>query len=140
MTQVLTIWKTKDNYASIGNKRRELDLLLKQGSTFGPHQITLRDSNSQPINITGAIIRAQIRKTSDAATAVATGDFVISNGADGVFTFGFSSASTSALQVDTVSETGTDSQYVWDMEIQYADGRVYPLMYGKVSVFREVTK
>lgn len=124
----------------LGTKGGELDLLLKQGSTFGPHQITLRDSNAQPINITGATIRAQIRKTSDAATAVATGDFVITNGAGGVFTFGFSTSATSALQVDAVSETGTDSQYVWDMEIQYADGRVYPLMYGKVSVFREVTR
>lgn len=124
----------------LGTKGGELDLLLKQGSTFGPHQITLKDSSNQPINITGATIRAQIRKTSDAATPVATGDFVITNGAGGVFTFGFSSTATAALQVDANSETGTESQYVWDMEIQYADSRVYPLMYGKVSVFREVTK
>ena len=124
----------------LGTKGGELDLLLKQGATFGPHQITLKDSNNQPINITGATIRAQIRKTSDAATAVANGDFVLTSPSSGVFTFGFSSISTTTLQVDTVSETGTDSQYVWDMEIQYSDGRVYPLMYGKVSVFREVTK
>lgn len=124
----------------LGTKGGELDLLLKQGATFGPHQITLKDSANQPINITGATIRAQIRKTSDAATAVANGDFVLTTPVSGVFTFGFSSTSTTALQVDTVSETGTDSQYVWDMEIQYSDGRVYPLMYGKVSVFREVTK
>lgn len=124
----------------LGTKGGELDLLLKQGSTFGPHLITLKDSNNTAINITGATIRAQIRKTSDAATAVASGDFVITNGAAGQFTFGFSTATTAALQVDTISETGADSQYVWDMEIQYADGRVYPLMYGKVSVFREVTK
>jgi hypothetical protein len=124
----------------LGTKGGELDLLLKQGSTFGPHQITLKDSNNQPINITGATIRAQIRKTSDAANPVATGDFVLVTPGSGVFTFGFSSVSTSSLLVDTVSETGTDSQYVWDMEIQYSDGRVYPLMYGKVSVFREVTK
>lgn len=124
----------------LGTKGGELDLLLKQGSTFGPHLITLKDSNNTAINITGATVRAQIRKTSDAATAVATGDFVITNGAAGQFTFGFNTTATAALQVDAVSETGTDSQYVWDMEIQYADGRVYPLMYGKVSVFREVTK
>lgn len=124
----------------LGTKGGELDLLLKQGSTFGPHQITLKDSNNQPINITGATIRAQIRKTSDAANPVAIGDFVLVTPGSGVFTFGFSSVSTSSLLVDTVSETGTDSQYVWDMEIQYSDGRVYPLMYGKVSVFREVTK
>ena len=124
----------------LGTKGGELDLLLKQGATFGPHQITLKDSANQPINITGATIRAQIRKTSDAATAVATGDFVLTAPSMGVFTFGFSSTATTALQVDTVSEAGTDSQYVWDMEIQYSDGRVYPLMYGKVSVFREVTK
>lgn len=124
----------------LGTKGGELDLLLKQGATFGPHQITLKDSANQPINITGATIRAQIRKTSDAATAVANGDFVLTTPVSGVFTFGFSSTSTTALQVDTASETGTDSQYVWDMEIQYSDGRVYPLMYGKVSVFREVTK
>lgn len=124
----------------LGTKGGELDLLLKQGSTFGPHQITLKDSNNQAINITGATIRAQIRKTSDAAVSVAVGDFLLTSPTSGVFTFGFSSTSTTALQVDTVSETGTDSQYVWDMEIQYSDGRVYPLMYGKVSVFREVTK
>ena len=125
---------------TLGTKGGELDLLLKQGSTFGPHLITLKDSNNTAINITGATIRAQIRKTSDAATTTATGDFVITNGSAGQFTFGFNTTATSALQVDPSSETATDSQYVWDMEIQYADGRVYPLMYGKVSVFREVTK
>lgn len=124
----------------LGTKGAELDLLIKQGSTFGPHLITVKDSNDVAINITGATIRAQIRKLSTSATAAATGDFVLTAPTSGQFTFGFSNTATAALQADADSESGTDSQYVWDMEIQYADGRVYPLMYGKVQVYREVTK
>lgn len=124
----------------LGTKGGELDLLIKQGATFGPHLITLKDSNGTAINITGATIRSQIRKLSNSASPACTGDFVLTSPTNGQFTFGFSSASTTSLIVDPDSESGSDSQYVWDMELQYADGRVYPLMYGKVQVFREVTK
>jgi hypothetical protein len=123
----------------LGTKGASLDLLIKQGSTFGPHAMTLTNSLGAPINITGATIRCQIKKTSIGSTVI-SGDFTLTNPTQGVFTFGFSSANTATLTVDPVSETGADSQYIWDMEIQYADGRVYPLVYGNVSVFREVTK
>lgn len=123
----------------LGSKGSNLDLLIKQGSTFGPHVMTLTNSQGTPINITGATVRAMIKKSST-SVSVATGDFVLTSPASGQFTFGFSTSATAALTVDPDSEAGTDSQYVWDMEIQYADGRVYPLVYGSVSVFREVTK
>ena len=122
----------------IGSKGAELDLLIRQGATFlASSQMT---TGGTPVNLTGATLRAQIRKTpsntiAEGATAVCT----ITNAVEGRFTWEFTDEATAAL-VAGVDENDSLSQYVWDMEVEYADGRVYPVMYGVVKVFREVTK
>jgi hypothetical protein len=125
----------------IGTKGAELDLLIRQGATFGPNTCTLTNPNATPVNLTGATLRAQIRKTATSTLVPgATGTFVITNAANGVFTWEFTAAVTQLLTADNDSEAAAASTYVWDMELQDASGRVIPLCYGKVNVFREVTK
>lgn len=118
----------------IGTKGAELDLLIRQGATF------LASAQLVGVNLTGATLRAQIRKTpsntiAEGATAICT----ITNAVEGRFTWEFTDEST-ALLVAGTDENDSLSQYVWDMEVEYADGRVSPIMYGVVKVFREVTK
>jgi len=125
----------------IGTKGSELDLLIRQGATFGPNTCRLTNQDSTPINLTGATLRAQVRKTPTSTLVPgATGTFVITNAANGEFTWSFTAAATTAMPAGSESETETSSIYVWDMELEDSIGRVIPLLYGKVYVFREVTK
>ena len=125
---------------SLGTKGAELDLLIKQGSTLGPHTMTITDEFGTAINLTGCTLSAQIRKTADAATANCDAVFTIVDAVAGTVLWEFTAASTELLPCDPVDETAEASQYVWDMELLYASGRIVPLLYGNVSVYREVTK
>jgi hypothetical protein len=123
----------------IGTKGANLDLLVRQGSTFGPNEITIKDSQGVSKDITGAVIRGQVRKTPSAgvsATIVST----VTSAIQGKFVWSIPATQTTLLVADANSETAAASQYVWDMEIEYPDGTIYPLLYGNVNVFREVSK
>lgn len=125
----------------IGTKGAELDLLIRQGATFGPIKSRALNPNGTPMNLSGATIRAQVRKTATSPIGEAcVGSFVITNAADGRFEWSFTDDATSVLVADNDSELAQASIYVWDMELEDATGRVIPLLYGKVNVFREVTK
>lgn len=127
--------------AVVGTKGQELDLLIRQGASLGPIGCRLTNPDTSPMNLTGAVIRAQIRKTASAAASTgAAAVCVITNALNGEFTYEFTTEATTALVADEVSEEAPASIYTWDMELQDASGRVTPLVYGKVNVFREVTK
>ena len=125
----------------IGTKGAELDILIRQGATFGPVASVLTNPDTSPVNLTGCVFRGQVRKT--ASDALSTGcaiTFTITNASAGQFTWEITDEVTTTLTADATSESGPNSQYVWDMEMQDASGRVIPLAYGKAQVFREVTK
>lgn len=125
----------------IGTKGAELDLLIRQGATFGPVTSTINNPDGSPMNLTGATIRAQVRKTPTSPIGEGcVADFEILDALNGNFLWSFSASATGTLSADNESESAPASLYVWDMEIEDASGRVIPLMYGKVNVFREVTK
>jgi hypothetical protein len=46
----------------IGTKGSELDLLIRQGATFGPNSCTLTNPDNSPVNLTGATIKMQLKK------------------------------------------------------------------------------
>ena len=122
------------------NKGKELNLTIRQGATFGPIVGTLKDSGGTPVNITGYTVRAQIRKTPFTRKATGcTATCLIVNGPAGQFSFEFLAADTALLQVGD-TEDSPESQYQWDLEIEQPGGRIIPVVYGTVKVFREVTK
>ena len=129
-----------DTVPYIGTKGANLDLVIRQGATCGPNHMTIKDSGGTPIDITGAILRASIRKTPASATVTATATFTPISPTAGTTYWEFSATETTAILCDPVDETQAASLYVWDMEIEYLDGRIVPLLYGDVRVFREVTK
>lgn len=124
----------------IGTKGANLDLVIRQGATLGPNHMAIKNTAGNPVDITGALLRASIRKTADAATVDATATFTPISPVAGTVYWEFDATTTAALTCDPLDETSPDSLYVWDMEIEYADGRIVPLLYGEVRVFREVTK
>ena len=129
-----------DTIPQIGSKGDRLDILIRQGGTFGPKYCTILKSDGSPEDITGCTFIAEIRKTADATAVAASAVFAITNAAGGEFNFTFEASATKDIAADPVGETEPDSQYVWDLEMHYPGGRVRPLLYGDVAVFREVSK
>lgn len=123
----------------LGHAGEQVDLLIRQGATFGPHEITLTNPDATPLNLTGATVRAQIRrKALDAAVLIAI-TCTITDAAAGKCTIGLTAAQTAAL-VAGENTASIDSRAVWDLELLDAAARVTPVYYGAVTIHREVTR
>lgn len=123
----------------LGNIGAEVNLLIKQGSTFGPNSVVLKNPDGSFVNLTGAVIRGQIRKKALDTAVVCTFDVVVTDAVNGAFTFGLTDETTATIVADEVL-LKPGSLYYWDMELQDSVGRIIPLYYGEVRVFREVTR
>jgi hypothetical protein len=124
---------------TLGYIGEKLDLLVKQGSTLGPFQVTLKNEDSTPFSLSGMTIRGHIRRKALDAVKVAELSVVMTNPAAGEFEFGMSDETTAAIPAgETVKDA--NSIYVWDMEREDSSGRVYPMYHGECKVFREVTR
>jgi hypothetical protein len=122
------------------NKGQELNLTIRQGATFGPVVCTLKDNAGNPINITGYTVRASIRKSPFSRKLTGcNATCIITNAAAGQWSFEFTAADTALLAAGD-NENSPESLHQWDMEIQEPSGKIIPVVYGTVKVFREVTK
>jgi uncharacterized cupin superfamily protein len=123
----------------ITDKGQELDLVIRQGATFGPIICTLKDELNVAINITGATFEAQIRKTPNSrkATGCAVSTAMV-DAVNGQFSFTIT-ATESAKLLAGDTENSPESLYYWDLEMTLGTV-VTPFCYGTVKVFREVTK
>lgn len=123
----------------LGSRGDCVDLLVRQGATFGPHQVTLTNPDGTPVDLTGATVRGQLRrKALDAATLVAL-TVTVTDAPGGVFELGLTAAQTAALTAG--EDPGSiASRAVWDLELQDAAGRVIPVFWGNVTIHREVTR
>lgn len=125
----------------VGTKGAKLNLLVRQGATTGPFTMLVRDSEGgPPINLTGCEIRSEIRKTPDDGVVAATAVVDVIDTVQGAVKWYFSPDDTREMEASPIDETEPESRYVWDMELEFPDGRIIPLLYGNVGVFREVTK
>lgn len=124
---------------TIGIKGEELDLLIRQGATFGPFTVRLRNPDGTPVNLNDCTIRGQVRKTFDAVAVAASFDTEITNPEMGEFRFSISPFATQQIMAGE-SESAASSLYVYDLELVDAEGGVTPLTYGNARVFREVTR
>ncbi len=123
--------------SSLGER---INLQLQQGATFGPITATMTNPDTTPVNLTGCTIFGSVRKTAlaaDPAAAVIT--VAITNAAGGIYTFTIPAATTDGLTAGE-QRTAPESQYVWDLFLKDAAGRVLPLYYGDVMVLRRVTR
>lgn len=124
---------------TIGSKGEELNLLIRQGGTFGPFKLTLKNPDGSPVLLTDATFRGQIRKTFDSLTVDANFVFNVTDPLMGKVEFEIDAEQTAAIMAG-FDENADESQYVYDIEYLNEENRVLPLFYGKVKVFREITK
>jgi hypothetical protein len=92
--------------------------------------VAIKDSTGAAVNITGRTYAAQIRTTTDAATALATFSCSITNAAAGTLAATLSATTTAAL---------TAGLAVWDL--QETNGTtVTTLLGGSVTISQDVTR
>lgn len=124
----------------LGHLGEQVDLLLRQGADFGPHRIELTNPDGTPVVLTGATVRAQVRRRAlNAGAPLVAITCTVIDAINGLVEVGLTSAQTAALAAGE-SVAAAESRAVWDMELQDSLGRVTPVFYGNVTIFREVTR
>lgn len=124
---------------TIGYIGERLDIIIRQGGTFGPHEVTLSNPDGSPVDLTGCLLRGQIRHESADTGVLCVIDFTITAPAAGKFTMGIADETTATLPCGPTVKDSL-SVHVWDAELEDTTGRVIPLYYGDAKVFREVTR
>lgn len=122
----------------LGSRGERLDLLIRQGATFDA-AVTLTNPDDTPVDLTGATVRAQIRRKALDTSLLAAFTVTVTDAAAGAFTFGLTAAQTAAL-VAGENDFEANSRAVWDMELEDASARITPVFYGQVLIHREVTR
>jgi hypothetical protein len=117
----------------------EMTLRIRQGGTFGPFYAEMKNPDLTPVDLTGCTITGQIRKKAKDTTVVCSIAFTIDAGTGGTYSFTIDKVTTALLECGE-SANSAASKYVYDIEMVDALGRSYPLYYGNVLVFREVTR
>lgn len=123
---------------TLGKRGDKLDLLIRQGATLGPYKVRIADAVGVPQNLIGTIPRASIRKSYDDATVYPV-TAVLTVPEDGQFSMTMTPAETAAIPYlgDLYEEK---NEYVWDLELEYPDGKVVPIFWGIVRIAPEATR
>jgi hypothetical protein len=104
------------------------NLTIDQGATF-ERLVRVSEANA-PKDLTGYVVRAQLRRSYKAALPLATFVCAVTDAAAGEIT----------LTLDATTTTGiTAGAAVWDLELEYA-GVVTRLLEGTVQITPEVTR
>ena len=122
----------------IGTIGDKVDLLIRQGATFGPYTVELATS-SGPIDLTGCLIKGSIRKQPSDVSPVTTIDINVVEPLLGKFTYGLTADKTTAIPAGATLKD-PEGKYFWDLEITWVGGSIKALFYGDVTVFREITR
>lgn len=115
------------------------DIVIEQGATF-TRQITMKQSNGDPMDLTGYTGRAMIRKRYSSATP--TAEFTVTIADDpltGVIILSLSATDTAAIPAGE-SVDSSESQYVWDFELEAPNGNVDRILQGTCQISPEATK
>jgi hypothetical protein len=124
---------------TIGTRGERLNLLIRQGATFGTFHATMANPDGSPVNLTGCLIRGQIRKTADSATVITNITVTSAYDATGAYSFGITDEQTAVITAGFDIDR-PESIYVWDLELLDSLGQIIPLYYGDALVYRRVTR
>lgn len=120
----------------LGNIGVEVVMRVRTGTTLGPFEFTITDTNG-PVDITAAVIRGQARAVTD-GTLAAT--FVVDkiSGTPGKFTVSIPANQTLNLQ-GSANPNELKDAYVFDIEMERG-AIITPLIYGKLKAVPGVTR
>lgn len=124
----------------IGTIGEQIDLTIKQGCTFGPIIVTLRNPDKSPMDLTSCTIESDIRhKALDIEKIISFNIDIVLPETEGQYSFGLTDEDTATIPAgESISDE--ISNHVWDMKLIDSQGRAIPLYYGNVKVFRDVTR
>jgi len=110
------------------------NILIEQGSTFKLN-LTWKDSEGVPVDLTGYTARMQVRPTVESADVLlnlstATGEITLGGAA------GTIAAVASAQQTSLIG----GRRAVYDLEVEASNGVVTRLLQGAVAISLEVTR
>lgn len=111
------------------------DINFKAGDTF-TYDIQYLDAENTPIDLTGCSVLMQVRTLATSTTIEETATGGIVDAVNGSMTFTLSKTQTQNLL--PVAEAS--KQYVYDVEVTFADTTVFTIVEGKVSVSQSVTR
>lgn len=105
---------------------------IDQGTTWN-RTITRKDSDNNPINLSGYTARMKLKRQKGSATA----DLTLTTENDGIAIDALNGAITLSL---TPTQTASlDASYVYDLELVSGSGDVTRLLQGRVIIDGEVT-
>jgi len=107
----------------------KLDLVINKGDTF-IKTFQLKQSNGDPVDLTGSSIASDLRKFPHSTIAVSL-NAAIDNPTTGEWSLRLSS-------VETASVGFTHGNY--DVEVTFTNGEVRKLLYGSITFREEVTR
>jgi hypothetical protein len=131
-----------EKISTLGERR---DLELHQGASLRPvrQYLTRRampTAQPTPVDLTGAQVRGQIRKTALATTVVASfGTRIAPVPAEGWIEFWLTDEQTAAITAGP-EFTSPESLYEYDIEVEDADGNVDVSLSGVVRIRAGVTR
>lgn len=118
-----------------------LDIQIDQGSDF-ELSFQILDNEGDPVSLSGATIRGQIRSTPQSTTVVATFTGIIVSASLGQGKVSLTNGQTASIAVDNSEEDGGRelTTYVYDVEVVFSDGKVQRILQGACFVSPEVTR
>lgn len=127
------------NIQAKSNSDGSVDLIGKQGSTWRL-TLELKQSDNTPMDLTGYFARSHIKKDYSDVTPVAQFTCVILNPPTGGKISLYMDANTTASIPCGRSPKDPASVYVYDVEIESANGEVSRILEGRLFIDPEVTK
>ena len=114
-------------------KSRNFNLSIDQGATFS-RALRLKQDNGAAVDLTGVTITGQVRPSVASAVSYDFTFVIESPATGGIVTWSLTDTQTSAI------DTSISTDFVYDVEIEYADTTKQRLLQGNVSVAPEVTR
>lgn len=110
-----------------------LNLVIEQGATF--RRVLTWSIAGVAVNLTGYTARMQVRADYDAAPILS-----LTSDPGGGITLGGSAGTITVLASASLTAALTPGAYLYDLELESADGTVTRLLKGQATVDPEVTK
>lgn len=107
------------------------ELYLDQGTTFNNIINLTDDVTNAYINVSGYVVRSQMRRSYYSANASATITCTITDAPNGEITMSMTAANTANLKA---------GRYLYDVEIVDTNGNVSRILEGIISITPEITK
>jgi hypothetical protein len=109
------------------------NIIIEQGADFGL-DFAMSNSDNTPIDLTGAIVRSQIREKYSSPNPLVYFTGTVLDGPAGT-----AKISLTASQTSAIAATDTNA-YVYDIEVAFPTGSVVRILEGNVAVSPEVTR